>query len=326
MSAVKGDVVSSNDDTSVAEPVSASRARKLAAAAVVAVVFAAAAITIYRERHSFIDTLHQVGFATMLASFVLGLIGVGAAYPLWHEVLNGLGARLPWAAGARVFFVSQLGKYVPGSIWPTVVQMQAGRRYQVARRTMLTAGLLTVLLACCIGLVLACGLLPIYNAHALSHYWWVLLALPFLLALLHPRALTTLLDRAFVVVHRPPLDERLPVRSTLRASGWSLLTWLGYGAHLAVLCAALGAGGFSSFVLCTGAMALAVSLGILFIPSPAGAGIREVVLVLALAPILDSGQALAIVVASRVILIACDLAFALVALASGRLVDEGVGV
>jgi glycosyltransferase 2 family protein len=69
-----------------------------------------------------------------------------------------------------------------------------------------------------------------------------------------------------------------------------------------------------------------VSLGILFIPSPAGAGIREVVLVLALAPILDSGQALAIVVASRVILIVCDLAFALVALVSGRLVDDGVGV
>jgi hypothetical protein len=66
-------------------------------------------------------------------------------------------------------------------------------------------------------------------------------------------------------------------------------------------------------------MALAFSLGVLFIPAPAGAGIRDVVLTLTLTASLTSGQALAVVVASRVILIACDLTLAsLAALARRR--------
>jgi uncharacterized membrane protein YbhN (UPF0104 family) len=70
--------------------------------------------------------------------------------------------------------------------------------------------------------------------------------------------------------------------------------------------------------LCIGAIALAVPLGILFIPAPAGAGIRDVVLVLVLTVILTSGQALAVVVASRVLLILSDLVLAGLAAASRR--------
>jgi hypothetical protein len=92
-----------------------------------------------------------------------------------------------------------------------------------------------------------------WSAHALAHYWWVLLALPFLLALLHPRALPALLDRAFAVVGRQPL------RSTVRAGMWSALSWLLLGTHFYVLCAALGHTGFSAFALSVGGMALAVS-------------------------------------------------------------------
>jgi len=137
--------------------------------------------------------------------------------------------------------------------------------------------------------------------------------LPFLLILLHPRALPALLDRAFALIHRPALGERLDVRSAARAAGWSLVSWLGLGAHLAIICAALGHGGVSAFVLSTGGMALAVSLGVLFIPAPAGAGVRDVVLTLVLRTMLSSGQALAVVIASRVVLIVCDLLLAAVA-------------
>jgi uncharacterized membrane protein YbhN (UPF0104 family) len=320
MSAVKGDEVQVEMPVPATAP--PSRTRTWTAVGVVLVVLVAAVFAIYHERHSFADTLHRVGVGTMLASYGLGLIGVGATFPQWREVLAGLGAPLPWGAGARVFFISQLGKYLPGSVWPTLLQMEAGRRYGASRRTMLSGGLITVLLGCCVGLLVGCAFLPIYNAHALAHYWWVLLAIPFLVALLHPRALTALLDRVFALVHRPPLGERLPVRSSARSAGWSAVSWIALGAHLAVLCSALGTGGLSTLVLCIGAMALGVSLGVLAIPVPAGAGVREAVLILALAPILDHGQALALAVASRVILILCDVSLALVSLLIGRLVKD----
>jgi glycosyltransferase 2 family protein len=287
-----------------------SRTRAIVGGILLTVVFAAAGLAIYRQRSAIADTFHQVGLWLMLLSGVFGLVAIGLTFPMWLEVLDGLGARLPWAAGCRVFFVSQLGKYVPGSIWPVLMQVEAGRAHGIRRRTMLAGNLITLVLAVAVGLVLSCALLPAYNAAALGRYWWLLLVLPLLVVLLHPRAMSAILDRFFAVLHRPPLGERLQPRSEVRAVGWALAYWAALGGHLTVLCAALGHGGPSAFVLCTGGIALAVCAGLLVVPVPAGAGIRDVVLALVLSASLDSGQALAVAIASRVILVCCDLLLA----------------
>lgn len=296
----------------------ANRRRSLVAGLLVVCVAAGAGVVIYRERHSFVDTLQRMGAWPMLASFACGLIGISATYPVWRQVLQGLDVNLPWGAGARVFFISQLGKYLPGSVWPVLMQMEAGRARGASRRTMLAANLITVVMSCCVGLLVACLLLPLYDAQALGRYWWALIALPLLVGLLHPRVLPALLDKMFALLHRAPLGEQLDIRSGVRACGWSLVSWTGLGANLVVLCAALGHHAFSTIVLCIGGMALAFSLGVLFIPAPAGAGIRDVVLTVVLTTILSAGQALAVVVASRAILIGCDVVLAGLVTVVGR--------
>jgi uncharacterized membrane protein YbhN (UPF0104 family) len=286
------------------------RSRTIIGAAVLLVVLAAAVLAIYGERHSFADSLRRVGVWPMIASFGFGLLGVATVFLVWREVLAGLGIRIPLGAGARVFFVSQLGKYVPGSVWPALMQMEAGRSHGANRRTMLAANLIAIVLSCCIGLLMACLFLPFHDAHALARYWWALLALPVLVAMLHPRTVPSLLDRLFGLLHRQPLGEHVQTRSEVRAAGWSFLSWVFLGASLGVLAARLDGGSLSTFVLCLGAMALAWPLGVLFIPAPAGAGIRDVILVVILATIMTSGQALAVAIASRVIFVACDIALA----------------
>ena len=284
----------------------------------IAAVIVAAGIVVYGDRNTFVDTLRREGVWAVVASFACGMVGVAATFPVWREVLQGLGVKMPWGAGARVFFISQLGKYLPGSVWPVLLQMEAGRARGANRRTMLAANLITIVMSVSVGLVAACLLLPLYDPAALTRYWWALLALPFLVALLHPRALPAAVDRVFGWLHRPPLGEQLEVASGLRASGWSVVSWVGLGGQVAALCFGLGHGGLSTLLLCTGGMALAVSLGVLFLPAPAGAGVRDVVLGLVLGTILTAGQAIAVVVASRVILVGCDvmLAFGATALRS----------
>lgn len=290
-----------------------SRVRSLVGAAVVAAALAAAAVAIADQRHAFTTSLRQIGAGPMVISFVCGLMGVGSTFGMWRQVLHGLGVDVPAGPGARVFFTSQLGKYLPGSVWPALMQMEAGRAWGASRRTMLTANLVTILMNVCAGLVVACALLPAYDSSALSHYWWALLAIPFLLALLHPRAIPGLLDRVLSLLHRPPVGDHLDTGSVLRASIWALASWLGLGAQVGVLTVAVGPSAASHFVLAIGAMALAYSLGVLFVPAPAGAGVREVVLVLVLGSVLPSGQALAVVLSSRVLLAIVDVFLAGVA-------------
>jgi uncharacterized membrane protein YbhN (UPF0104 family) len=294
------------------------RRRTLLGAVVIISVLVAAGFAVYGERHAFADSLRDMGWGSMLLSFVFALVGVSASGLAWRSVLGGLGVRLPLAVAARLYFVTQLGKYLPGSVWPTMMQMEAGKARNISRRTIIGASMVTVTMSCTIGLLIAALVLPFYDASALAHYWWALLAVPFLLALIHPRTLPAILDRAFRILRRPPVNDQIDGRAELRAAGWFLLVWLGMGAHLWALVAAVGPSGPSALALCLGAMALAIPVGVLFIPAPAGAGIRDLVLLLVLHTILPSGQALGVVVASRALLIGADVALAGVAGAALR--------
>lgn len=293
------------------EPVArVGRTRLVVGVVFVAVVVAAAVVAIARDRHSFVQSLHDIGVWAVLASGIAGLLSISLTFLVWRAVLGGLGVELPLGPGSRVFFVSQLGKYLPGSVWPVLAQMEAGRSHGASRRTMLTANAVTLVLSCAVGLVLACVLLPLSDASALSRYWWLLIALPFLLALLHPRAIPMVVDKALALVGREPVHQQLPLRAILAASGWSVLSFLALGLHVAILTAALGGWSWSSVLLSTGGMALAICAGVLFLPAMAGAGIREIVLRVVLVPTLTAGQALAVVVVSRVLLTVVDLLLA----------------
>src|SRR6202022_583543 len=121
-------------------------------------------LAIDHQRHAFVDGLRRIGVWPVVASIVFGLIGVAATYQTWSEVVRGLDPTIRRSPGPRVFFVSQLGKYVPGAVWPVVMQMEAGRSRGIRRRTMFAANLITLLLSCTVGLLVACVLLPLHGS------------------------------------------------------------------------------------------------------------------------------------------------------------------
>jgi hypothetical protein len=246
------------------------------------------------------------------------MVGVFGSYLSWRSVLIGLGIRFGFFEGAHLFFVSQLGKYLPGSVWPIVMQMEAGRRRGASRKTMLAGNLIVVLLSVCVGVVLAGLLLPFSSPAALHRFWWALAALPLLLVMAHPRSLPFLLDLVLKVLRRDPLDVQMTPKATMAAVGWSTLSWVGFGTHLAVLAAAVSKPSLGLLTLCIGGMALAVSAGLLFLPAPAGAGMREIVLAYVLVAALTSGQIVAVVIASRAIIAVADLLLASIFSATGR--------
>ncbi|MEP6796690.1 MAG: lysylphosphatidylglycerol synthase domain-containing protein [Lapillicoccus sp.] len=288
----------------------ASTLRKYAGLGLMILVVGAALWAIGRNGESVVETVRRVGAGGVLLSLGAGLIGIGATGVQWRTVLDGLGVHLAGPDAVRVFFVSQLGKYLPGSVWPIVMQMEAGRERGASRKTVLAGNVITLAISLTTGLVLAGLLLPFAYPEALQRYWWALAALPLVIVLALPQTLPFLLDKALRLVRRPPLGVQMTVGATLRASAWSVVSWVGLGVHLAVLASAVNGFTPSLLALGIGGMALAVTAGVLFIPSPAGAGLREVVLGFVLVAVMTSGQAVAVVVASRVLLILTDLILA----------------
>jgi hypothetical protein len=236
-------------------------------------------------------------------------------------LLAGLGSPLPVRAAARVVFVGQLGKYLPGSVWPVLAQMELGTAHRVPRRRSATASVLTMLVSLLGGLLTALVTLP-FVAGA-TPYRWAFLAAPLLLAALHPRVLNPVLDRLLRLAKRPALEQPLTGLSIATALGWSLASWVLYGVQIWLCAARLGVADGRVMLLAIGGFAFAWSVGFIVVFAPAGAGVRDVLLVAVLGPVLGVGGATAIAVVSRILMTVGDLATAAIAAWSGRHAGHG---
>ncbi|MFG2525381.1 YbhN family protein [Streptomyces sp. NPDC048527] len=259
-----------------------------------------------------------IGWATSGAALLIVLLAWFAMMQVWRVLLAAFGSRLPLRAAARVFFVGQLGKYLPGSVWSVVAQMEMGQAHQVPRRRSATSAALTMLVSLVAALLITAVALPFLPNRTTGGYSWVFLAVPVVLTCLHPRLLNPLLDRLLALARRPALEQGISGRATAHATAWALVSWILIGLHIWLLTVRLGAPAVHALPLSIGGFAFAWSVGFLAILAPAGAGVREVILVAALSPVLDVGRATAVALVSRLLTVAADLIAAGVAAWYGR--------
>ncbi|SDS55570.1 lysylphosphatidylglycerol synthase transmembrane domain-containing protein [Actinopolymorpha singaporensis] len=246
----------------------------------------------------------------VLAALVPAILALSSAMVMWRLLLAGLGSRLPARVAARVLFVSQLGKHLPGSVWPMLAQMELGRDQGVPRRRTATAFVLAMLVSLTTGLLVASGTLPLAAGAQTRAYRWAFLLTPLFLVVLHPRVLNPLLSRLLRVVRRPAVERPLTGRTTAQVAATGVGQWLLNGLHAWILAVGLGADPVAAVPLAVGGFALAWCVGFLVVVAPAGLGVREAVLVATLAPVLAPADALVLALVSRVLLTASDLILA----------------
>ena len=262
--------------------------------------------------------LGQLSALFLAAALAAVLVGILATFLCWREVLADLGGRLPVRAGARIFFLGQLGKYVPGSLWPVMAQMELGRDYQVPERASGSAVGVFLLVLVGTGLAVAAAAAPLLGPDAVHAYWWLLAVLPLALLVLVPQVLNRLLGLVMRLGRRPPLPGPMSAGGILRAVAWALLSWVAYGVHVWVLAGQFGPGGLAQLARATGAFAAAWCAGFLLVVTPAGAGVREAALVLLLGGALTRPQATVVALVSRLLFVVGDLGWGAAALLAGR--------
>jgi uncharacterized membrane protein YbhN (UPF0104 family) len=263
--------------------------------------------------------LGRLSAPSVLAALAVVLAGIYGTFLSWRAGLTDLGAPLHLAGGMRVFFLGQLGKYLPGSIWPAVTQMRLGRDYQVPQRASGAAVVVFMLMVVGTGLLVGVPVIPLLGDGAAAEYHWMVLVLPAAMLLAAPPVLNRLIALALRVARRPPLPAPLSSGGILRVAGWSIAAWLFYGVQVFVLARQLGAeGGWLLLVQCTGAFALAFASGPLLLVVPAGAGVREAALLLLLGPTITAPRAAVVAVVSRLLFIVGDLAWGGAAVLAAR--------
>ncbi|RNL82362.1 UPF0104 family protein [Halostreptopolyspora alba] len=248
-------------------------------------------------------------------SVVAAVAGLGAQMLAWRAILADLGSRLSVRVAARVVFVGQLGKYLPGSVWAFVAQVELARDRDVARQRGITATVLAVVVTLTVNLAVAAATLPLVSEEAARRWWWVLALVPVLLVAVSPRVVAWAVRTALRLVRRSgeiPAEEleRVSATGMVAATGWTLVAWLPLATHVWALVVGVGGDTLRSLPVAAGAYALAWTLGVLFVIAPAGVGVREAVLVVGLAPVLDPGSALVVAALSRLVMTFADVVWA----------------
>lgn len=277
------------------------------------------AYAVAEDWHRIGPALGRIGVPMSLASLAITLAALVASMWTWRVLLAGMGSPLPFGVAARVMFVGQLGKYLPGSVWPVLAQMELATAHGVPRSRTASAGLVNMPVSVLSALLAALVTLPFTGGS--THYLWFIAAAPLLLACLHPKVLNYLLGLMFKLARRPPLEHPLTGRVIAAAVGWSFVSYLLYGAAMWLLAIRVGIPAGTGYPLSVGAFALGFALGFVVILAPAGAGIREAVMITILSPPLGvtwAARAGAIVLVYRLVTVAGDVIVAGLALANRR--------
>jgi glycosyltransferase 2 family protein len=273
-----------------------------------AVVVAAVGIGAYEISKEWREVHHALGQIGVLACFealLVLLVMQFATLRQWQSLLAGLGSPLRTTTAGRIFFIGQLGKYIPGSVWPILTQMELGARANVPRSRSGSASILTMILSLATGLLVAAATLPF--AHFSAGYDWVFVLVPLILACLHPKVLNPLLNWLFKLIKRPGLEHPVTLAMLSKALAWSLLAWIANGLQIWILADKLGAPAGRTILIALGGYAFAWCVGFVVVFSPAGVGVRDVLLIAALAPVLPYAPALAVALVSRAVNTISDL-------------------
>lgn len=252
-------------------------------------------------------TLSDVAWESSTLSLLALIAAIMVSTYGWQVMVDDLGKPIGYARGAQICLVGSLGKYVPGSVWAYLLQMELGRKAGLARARIFTGSLIQLGVGVVSALVVSLLAAPAVFSNS-PRAMWLFAAIPVGLAMLHPRVLTWGTSLVLRILRRPPLDHRLSWAVIGKVFGSSTAAWALQGVHLWLLANSVGAPGFTGFILCVGAMAVAMTVGTFAFILPSGVGVRELAQVAVLtASGLTVVQATAFAIASRVMFTVADL-------------------
>ncbi|HEY2376213.1 MAG TPA: lysylphosphatidylglycerol synthase domain-containing protein [Gemmatimonadaceae bacterium] len=211
-----------------------------------------------------------------LSSLVV-LATYGLLVEIWRRLLARSGARVSFALAARVWFVSNLGKYVPGKVWQLTSMATMMRREQVS---LAVAGSSAIMVAVCnvvagFVVVLALGTQSLRALGARTQgavmAATVILLLALLLAPLTVKWAATLVGR----VMKRTVSLSIPAVAVWESTAGYVITWLLYGVAFELFAVAVVGRAGGSWAAYVATFTLSYLVGYLALPAPGGLGVRE---------------------------------------------------
>lgn len=245
---------------------------------------------------------------------------------VWHGITRTLHVAIPLRHAVAAWFLSLLGKYLPGKVFHWLARLELYRRegHRAGRITLafgletaaaLLAQVLTVLLA-----LLLVDLPPFDAARP-----WLAAAVVVVLIGMNPRLALPVVNTGLQLFKRGPVTVEVTYLQLLRVVLALTAVWLVFGLGFYLLVDAVYVAEPHQLPLLIGAVSTATAAGILAIAVPSGLGVREGVLAVLLAQVMPAPVAALVAVAARVWVTIGEAAVILGTMVAQRSLMPGAG-
>ena len=256
------------------------------------------------------------GLVTLAAAIVL--LTYALLIESWRWVLAALGGSLPFGAAARIWFVSNLARWIPGAFWQLGAMTEMTRRRGVPVTVSTSAAILITIVNLFTGLAVATAFMATTPTllHARGR---LIVAAGAITLVLMPIVAPRLIGLARRVTGREIAIPRLGLRPMIVAAVSTTIAWLAYGVAFWIMTRAVLPGEWRDLPGCIAIYTASYLTGLLN-PAPAGVGAAEGMMVL-LAPqlgVATTAEAAVLAIVVRLWRTVLEIAPGLVALAFGE--------
>jgi hypothetical protein len=260
-----------------------------------------------------LDLALEMDALLILSAAATVLVTYGALIEAWRRVLRGWGQDLGFGDAARVWCLSNLGRYVPGKVWSlaglTVLAQRLGVSGWAAAGAALAMQALAVGTGVCVVAVTVPGVVsPVQLVLAAVAAAGVVAVLTWSAA-----------GSTITGMVRPSVEfHALPAKTAILAATITLASWISYGVAFWLLARGLLPAPSLSISTAVGVFAAGYIVGLVAIFAPGGVGVRELIFLGLLTPSVGAGGALAVSIGSRLLLTITEVASAVGVLVARR--------
>lgn len=231
-----------------------------------------------------ISIIHFIIGAGMFAMFLFAFRAL-----VWRLIVASFGHNLPIAPAVRIWSTSELARYVPGVIWQVVGRIYLVRPYGVTASVCTITQVLELSIFLLANILVALSCLFYYgitNLDGAARAWtWVailLLPLPVLVVLLHPKIFYGIVNFVMSVMKKPPIVQRVKGSVLFFLLIWNILGLLWQSLAVFIVVMQPLELDWSWWWVIAGAYCLAWCAGFTAFWAPGGIGVREIVFILAM--------------------------------------------
>ncbi len=226
----------------------------------------------------------------------------------WQYLLAILGSRVSFTKAVSIWCLAEAQRYIPGNVWSLLGRTYLGQKAGLSRKPIVMSLVLEIALLVGSALVFVAGALVFWpNPEFPALRWLGLLIFPVLVLIALPRWLVQSINSLLRRFKKEPLAITVSPQQMIVVLVLFCLAWLAYGSASYIVMRAFLVPQEISTVWLICIFVAAWLVGYLSFLPPMGLGVREGVVVFALAPVISTGLASFVAIVTRVWLIITEL-------------------